>query len=417
MIGGIAFATASESGWAERPSGVPRTGATAGPGTAPPPVCPNPSSANPSSAGPSSAGPSSAVSPPSQKVWLGVSLDQQALSVHGYASRIGHDPADIEATTGIPATAGDRVGVAEAARSASRTGAVLLLTVEPRAGLAGATDARITDLAGEIGRIERAGVPTIVRWAPEMNGSWYPWGQDPRAYVATFRRAATIIGDRAPRTAMMWAPNYGGGYPFGRGHAPDGRYGPDGRYSPAKGSARYRQLDTNHDGRVNQHDDPYAPYWPGKRYVDWVGLSVYYWSERYPARNSRPSAGMFEDKLRGSYRDRWVDDRAVPDFYRRYGVDEKLPVAVPETAAFYVHGEPGPDEIAVKRSWWRQVFDPGLRQRLPDLKMINWFEWRTKDVRGGVVVDWEVTNGERTRRDYQAALPRWAAYASGHPRC
>ncbi|MFP3802582.1 glycosyl hydrolase, partial [Paraburkholderia sp. SIMBA_027] len=61
------------------------------------------------------------------------------------------------------------------------------------------------------------GVPVIVRFAHEMNGSWYAWSQQPQKYVAAFQTLAKAVHTLAPGSAMMWAPNYGGGYPFAGG--------------------------------------------------------------------------------------------------------------------------------------------------------------------------------------------------------
>ncbi len=66
-----------------------------------------------------------------------------------------------------------------------------------------------------------------------MNGSRFAWGQQPTAYVDAFRRVAAALHARAPGSATMWAPNYGGGYPFA-----GGRY-----KQPADGL-----LDTDGDG-------------------------------------------------------------------------------------------------------------------------------------------------------------------------
>jgi hypothetical protein len=38
-------------------------------------------------------------------------------------------------------------------------------------------------------------------------------------------------------------------------------------------------MDTNGDGVVSDLDDPYAPYYPGDAYVDWVGMSVRAWPQ------------------------------------------------------------------------------------------------------------------------------------------
>lgn len=62
--------------------------------------------------------------------------------------------------------------------------------------------------------LNRCGTPMILRWNHEMNGSWYPWGQQPDLYVRRFREFAGVIRQRAPRVAMAWTPNQGWGYPW-----------------------------------------------------------------------------------------------------------------------------------------------------------------------------------------------------------
>jgi hypothetical protein len=46
-------------------------------------------------------------------------------------------------------------------------------------------------------------------------------------------------------------------------------------------------LDTNGDGQLTQADDPYAPYYPGDDFVDWIGLSLYYKGPDFVNRSSR----------------------------------------------------------------------------------------------------------------------------------
>lgn len=53
-------------------------------------------------------------------------------------------------------------------------------------------------------------------------------------------------------------------------------YAKDGRLLPNQTEGRFALMDTNGDGKLDNKDDPYAPYWPGDEYVDWVGLSGSY---------------------------------------------------------------------------------------------------------------------------------------------
>lgn len=119
------------------------------------------------------------------------------------------------------------------------------------------------------GVINDQGTPVVLRFAHEMNGSWYPWGQRPTQYIEVFRRVAAAVHQQAPGTAMLWAPNYGGGYPFASG-----------QYNALPGTSDFALLDTNHDGVLNMSDDPYLPHYPGDDAVDWVGMSLYHWGSR-----------------------------------------------------------------------------------------------------------------------------------------
>ena len=85
-----------------------------------------------------------------------------------------------------------------------------------------------------------------------MNGSWYAWGQQPAHYKAVFRQVADAIQRIAPGSSLMWAPNYGGGYPF-----------PEASSRPVPDTPAYRELDTDGDGALAMNEDSYDPYLPG----------------------------------------------------------------------------------------------------------------------------------------------------------
>ena len=58
--------------------------------------------------------------------------------------------------------------------------------------------ADIDDLVTRLRAWNDSGVGVFVRFAHEMNGSWYAWGQQPTAYAAAFRRVAAAV--RAARS-------------------------------------------------------------------------------------------------------------------------------------------------------------------------------------------------------------------------
>lgn len=342
------------------------------------------------------------VPPPAKGVWFGVSLDWGSDSLAAYSQRLGHRPAVAVTFAGFPMSKQEKGWLDQTVDQAKGTGSALLLTLEPHGGLSQVTAARAKALAERLARYNSKGVRIIVRFAHEMNGSWYPWSQRPAAYVAAFRTVARAVHAGAPRSAMMWAPNYGGGYPF-----------LNGPYVAPEGSADAAVLDTDGDGHVTSADDPYAPYWPGRRFVDWVGMSLYHWGSAYPwGENEVPEDGKFVDMLRGEYDGANGDETSVPDFYAEYGAAMKLPVAITETGALYVPGRDGADELSIKSGWWNQVFAPTNATELPWLKLVDWFEWSKPESEIGATVDWTATTSTPVRQAFKAALPSWLRYGS-----
>jgi hypothetical protein len=86
------------------------------------------------------------------------------------------------------------------------------------------------------------GHPILLRFAPEMNGTWYPWGRGkegntPELYKRAWRRLVGIFSrHRAHNVKWVWTPN----------ETSRGRF-------------------------------PFPQYYPGDRWVDWVGLDGYNW--------------------------------------------------------------------------------------------------------------------------------------------
>ena len=274
--------------------------------------------------------------------------------------------------------------------------AMFLVTLEPMQGLAAVTPEAADTLARQIERANAAGVPTFIRFAHEMNGSWYPWGQQPKAYVEAYRLLADMVHSRAPNAAMLWAPNYGGGYPF--------KGGP---FEALAGSPEFSLLDTSHDGRLDMMDDPYGPFYPGDDAVDWVGLSLYHWGSSYPwGDNELPEDGKFAAQLHGAYVGLNGDDSAIPDFYDAYWAGHHKPVAIPETAAFYDPARRGVDELQLKQAWWRQVLDPAFLAAHPGIKMIDWFEWLKPEAEAaGALIDWRALGSPAIEEQFRRDLP------------
>ncbi|ORY29262.1 glycoside hydrolase, partial [Rhizoclosmatium globosum] len=148
-----------------------------------------------------------------------------------------------------------------------------------------------------------AGRSVFVRFAPEMNGSWFPYGQRPeefkKSWIYCINYWRKELGDDKSKVAFIWAPNSGNGYPFPKDpESKDEFYGPD--LTTPEGRLRMQQMDTNGNGGLDEDDDPYLPYYPGDAYVDWVGLSIYTYGNVYPwTSNVIPSPRKFEGMLQG----------------------------------------------------------------------------------------------------------------------
>ncbi len=333
---------------------------------------------------------------PSSGAYFGVNLDWASDSPSAYDQRLGHKAAVFVQFLTFPLGNADLDSLDATSRAVKDAGGMVMFTLEPNEGLDAVTAEACQTLADKLATYNEQGVSTFVRFAHEMNGSWYPWSQQPTAYIKAFRLLADMIHSRAPQTAMVWAPNYGGGYPFSGG-----------QYESKPGSPDFDLLDTNHDGKLTVNDDPYGPYFPGDDAVDWVGMSLYHWGNTYPwGENEIPENGKFLAQLTGTYKGLNGDDSAIPDFYAVYYEQHGKPLAIPETAAFYDPKGSGPDEIVIKELWWRQVFDPALLSSHPGIKMIDWFEHaKTESEVGGKLIDWRALGTSTVADQFRADLP------------
>ena len=341
--------------------------------------------------------------PPEGRTWFGMNLDWGSETIAQVSDRLGVTPAVWVQFVRFPLTDGDRGNLAGFFEQVAAAGAHGLVTLEPHDGL----DAVTPEAAAELASVLDAawtdhGVATFVRFAHEMNGSWYAWGQQPDAYVDAFRVVAEAVHAGSPASAMVWAPNEGAGYPF-----------IGGAFGAAAGSPEAAMLDTDGDGELTSADDPYAPYWPGGDVVDWVGMSLYFWGLEYPwGENELAPGGRFAAQLTGSPTGAHGDEVPVPDFYATYADGHDKPLAIIETAALYDPAGEGPGESAIKRAWFEQVFSAETRGAFPRIGMINWFEWRKDEPEVDDVIDWRMAGDAELGRSLLASVPPgWLLFA------
>jgi len=329
-------------------------------------------------------------------VRIGVSIEWATDTPATVTARLGRTPAAWVGFVAFPFGPADRGNLAAFLDAVAAGHGTALLTLEPNAGLAAVDDAAIAELVSTLRGANDRGIAVLVRFAHEMNGSWYAWGQQPAAYVDAFRRVSAAVHAGTTRSAMLWAPNDGGGYPF-----------PGSPHEAKPGTPDFQALDTNHDGRLSMADDPYAPYYPGDAAVDWVGMSLYHWGDHWPwGKNVVPEAGKFAAKLHGTYDGAAGDERSVPDFYATYAAGHGKPMAIPETAAFYrPAATDGAGELRIKQAWWREVFSPATLAEFPRIRLIDWFEQRKFETEVSDVVDWRVDASPTLTAAFLADLP------------
>jgi len=333
---------------------------------------------------------------PEAGTYFGVNLHWANDSPADFNERLGYRAAVYVRFYPFPPTQDEYEQMDKMIEAVRGENGMAMITLEPINGLDNVTQKNAEELANQLATYNSLGVSVFIRFGHEMNGSWYPWSQQPSAYIRAFRLLADAIHSQAHLTAMVWAPNYGGGYPFS-----------DGRYEAKTDSVDFSILDTNQDGQIAQGDDPYEPYYPGDDAVDWVGMSLYHWGNIHPwGENEIPEADKFYAQLTGSYNGLNGDERALPDFYQIYYEMHGKPIAITETAAFYNPALPGPDELFIKQFWWRQIYHPVLLQSFPGIKMINWFEHKKPEIEvGNVVIDWRVLDSGEISDAYLADLP------------
>jgi hypothetical protein len=325
------------------------------------------------------------VPPPPAGPYFGPILDWTDDTARQYADRLGETPSVFGQSVPYPVRADDLTSLREFVEQTSQEGAIALLTLEPSQPLDAMTPADARSLGEELDELHgRYDTAFVVRFAPEMNGSWKTWGQQPDAYRAAFREVADGVHAATEHAAMLWSPVYGSGYPFGWSF---------GAIDDADGRRDAASMDTTGDGVLDDADDPYGPYYPGDDVVDWVGLTLHHLGRRVESgQEIRPQAGEFLARLRERF-GYGRDEVARQSFYDRFVRETGRPFAVETGALYDEQVADGASELEIKQGWWRQVFAPEVRQQFPGIEMIAWLEVeRAEPEVDDRVVDWRATH-------------------------
>ncbi|KAJ3299522.1 hypothetical protein HK104_008618 [Borealophlyctis nickersoniae] len=273
---------------------------------------------------------------------------------------------------------------------ATNTDTILFLTVFPIDGWDVITDDATQQMVKVIGDLTKGGRRVLLRYASEMNGYWFKYGQQPTKFLANWRKVIPMIRNASNRDnlAIIWGPNSGENYPWNAD-----------RILP--GTDDFRILDTNSNGRIDTSDDPYSPYYPGDDLVDWVGMSLYWYGPIWPwVNNTRPTADKVAQHMLGHY----PNGTRYPSVYSMFSGDgspgpgvtlNKAPVSkggkpflLTETGSTYhltVHDTAtgrmertlnGDGRVAVKQAWWRQFFNQTFLHTFPKFKAVSFFEFQ-----------------------------------------
>ncbi|ANH39922.1 OpgC protein [Nocardioides dokdonensis FR1436] len=345
---------------------------------------------------------------------FGPGLDWSDDSAAAYRDRLGLTPSLYEQRVEYPVTERSGAFLEGFVRQLAPQGAVAVLSLEPSVPLRDLDPSHAEALAERLGALhDELGTTFLVRFAPEMNGTWYAWGQQPGAFVDAFRTVADVLHTSTPEAQTVWSPVYGAGYPYGAAY---------GDVDPDRASAS-DALDTDGNGRLDGRDDPYGPYWPGPDAVDWVGLTLYHFGidrgrqdndldpvqggargeeERSIGFDSdvEPEAGAFRARLEEEFG--YGRGRGRSPFYERFAERHDLPLLV-ETGAVWLPDPAGDPELDIKRTWWRQVLES--LDDYPLLRGIAWLEQRRPEAEvDGRTVDWRATRSTDLARALAADL-------------
>lgn len=348
--------------------------------------------------GPAPALASSDVRPIPGRPWFGPNLDWTSDQPAHYTERLGQAPSLFAQRVRYPLAENDVRHLERFAELTATYGSIAVLTLEPHVALTELSTKHAKELAAELAALhERYESHFLIRFAPEMNGSWVIWGQQPDRYVDAFRTVAKVVSKagaagRAAYAEMVWSPAYGAGYPFDRAY---------GRVEGA-GNRVAASLDSNDDGTVNDRDDSYTPYYPGARYVDWVGLSLYrYGRKQQFGDNALPAPGELEARL--DERFGYGTNQPRRSFYDRFATSDR-PMLL-ETSALWNTANDRGSEINLKRAWWRQVFTATGKR--PFIGAISWLELvRPEAEINDQIADWRATHTSALARTLSRDLSK-----------
>lgn len=267
-------------------------------------------------------------------VYTGITLPvfPTTSAVTAFAHEVGKQPTIIENYLSWGATDGSQLFPAGWVEAIHTIGSIPMITWEPWQAIPypggiiepsfsletivkGKWDSYITQWARASAEVQ---IPYFLRFAPEMNGTWIPWGvtvnsNTPQLFIAAWRHIHTLFTKvGATNVSWVWTPNDVEG-----------------------GNVSLQAI------------------YPGNAYVDWVGIDVFNWGKRNDS-----SWQSFAQVMANSYQ---VLQQVAP----------KKPIVVAETASSPLGGS--------KAQWIHDLYQFALPHLFPAIKAIIYFDQQTQE--------------------------------------
>lgn len=197
-------------------------------------------------------------------------------------------------------------------REVAATGAFPHIAWEPNGGLDEVQDdGYLREFARKAGA---SGVPILLRFASEMNGTWTAYSGSPELYKEKWRLVHDVFETEAPNAAMLWSV-------------------------------------------LAMPEKPMADYYPGDEYVDWVGVNIY--SVRYH-NGDRSYPADREDPL-----------DLLNGVYVKYS--RTKPIAISEFGASHYSTTDGNRDVAFAAAKLRRLYG-SLEHLYPRVKAVYYFD-------------------------------------------
>lgn len=172
----------------------------------------------------------------------------------------------------------------------------------------------------------------MIRFGHEMNGDWYGWSGNPSGYVNAWRHVVSVFRqDGATNVKWVWSPNveYNGSYPF-------------------------------------------ASYFPGDSWVDYVALDGYNWG----------TAGQGPNRWESLY-------EVFASSYAKITQLSSKPVIFAETSSSEAGGN--------KADWIREGFLKTIPQKFPRVAAVLWFDRNAEE-------DWRINTSSASLAAYREVV-------------